>query len=153
MSDVAGGHTLAFTGTRWTLRRPGGVTVIFAVVFAAEFAFGVWMASRGFRWNDSMSRSASALTVLHGADPKLANIGFVWPPLPALCGVFWALFYPLWPGIVASGASAALTTAVCSGATAAILLATARQLGLPDRIGWTFTLLVALNPMVFLYGH
>ena len=114
-------------------RRINGAVAIFVLVFAVEFAFGMWMAARGFRWNDSMSRSASALSVLYSADPKLANIGFVWPPLPTLLGVFWALLYPIWPGIVSSGASAALSTATCSGATAAMLLLTARKLGLSDR--------------------
>jgi 4-amino-4-deoxy-L-arabinose transferase-like glycosyltransferase len=129
-----------------------GVVVIFVLVFAAELSFGVWMAARGFRWNDAMSRSASALSVLHSADPKLANIGFVWPPLPTLLDVISAVFYPLWPGVVSSGVAAALTTATCAGATAALLLATARRLGLSNRIGWTFALLVALHPMMFLYG-
>ena len=133
-------------------RRITGAVAIFVLVFAVEFAFGMWMAARGFRWNDSMSRSASALSVLYSADPKLANIGFVWPPLPTLLGVFWALLYPIWPGIVSSGASAALSTATCSGATAAMLLLTARKLGLSNPIGWAFALLVAANPMLFLYG-
>ena len=133
-------------------RRINGAVAIFVLVFAVEFAFGMWMAARGFRWNDSMSRSASALSVLYSADPKLANIGFVWPPLPTLLGVFWALLYPIWPGIVSSGASAALSTATCSGATAAMLLLTARKLGLSNPIGWAFALLVAANPMLFLYG-
>jgi hypothetical protein len=132
--------------------RPNEVALIFALVFAAEFAFGAWMAARGFRWNDAMSRSASALSVLHSADPKLANIGFVWPPLPTFFNAFWALFYPLWPGIMASGVAAALSTAVCAGASSALLLMTAKRLGLPTRLGWAFALLVALNPMLFLYG-
>jgi hypothetical protein len=140
------------TTTAGRRRSINGAVAIFVLVFAAEFAFGIWMAARGFRWNDSMSRSASALSVLHSADPKLANIGFVWPPLPTLLGVFWALFYPIWPGIVSSGASAALSTATCSGASAAMLLVTARKLGLSNRLGWAFALLVAANPMLFLYG-
>jgi hypothetical protein len=133
-------------------RSVSSAAVIFALVFAAELAFGVWMAARGFRWNDAMSRSASALSVLHSADPKLANIGFVWPPLPTLCGVFWALFYPLWPALISSGAAAALTTAACAGATASLLVVTAQRLGLSSRLAWTFALLVAINPMLFLYG-
>jgi hypothetical protein len=167
MSSVAGGHALeagsieVATGYRgnelpWrAIPRPravSGVVVIFVLVFAAELSFGVWMAARGFRWNDAMARSASALSVLHGADPKLANIGFVWPPLPTLLDLIWAVFYPVWPGVVSSGVAAALTTASCAGATAALLLATAGRLGLSPRVGWTFALLVALHPMVFLYG-
>jgi hypothetical protein len=33
-----------------------------------------------------------------------------------------------------------------------MLLMTARRLGLPNRLGWVFALLVALHPMLFLYG-
>jgi hypothetical protein len=167
MSSIADGHALRAgsieiaTGYREherpskaVPRRRGvsGVVVIFVLVFAAELSFGVWMAARGFRWNDAMSRSASALSVLHGADPKLANIGFVWPPLPTLLDAVWAVFYPVWPGIVSSGVAAALTTATCAGLAAALLLATARRLGLSNRVGWAFALLVALHPMMFLYG-
>lgn len=167
MSSVAGGRTLRpesldVTAGYWgigrlegAVHRPravSGVVAIFVLVFAAELSFGAWMAARGFRWNDAMSRSASALSVLHSADPKLANIGFVWPPLPTLLDVIWAVFYPIWPAIVSSGVAGALTTASCAGATAALLLGTARRLGLSNRIGWTFALLVALHPMMFLYG-
>jgi hypothetical protein len=167
MSDAGGSHALRPGGVfprtgDGADERPGrtlslplgvnGAAVIFLLVFAAELAFGAWMAARGFRWNDAMSRSASALSVLHSADPKLANIGFVWPPLPTLLGVFWALFYPIWPGIVSSGVAATLTTAACSGATAAMLLLTSGRLGLSHRLSWTFSLLVALHPMLFLYG-
>jgi Dolichyl-phosphate-mannose-protein mannosyltransferase len=152
VSLVADGYVLPADRAARPRRNLAGVGAIFFVVFAAELAFGAWMAARGFRWNDAMSRSASALFVVHGPDPKLANIGFVWPPLPTLLGVVWALFYPIWPSIVSSGVSAALTTAACAGATAVILLLTARQLGLSNRLGWAFALLVAVNPMVFLYG-
>jgi 4-amino-4-deoxy-L-arabinose transferase-like glycosyltransferase len=129
-----------------------GPLVAFLVVFGVTFAFGVWMASRGFRWNDAMSRAASALAVVHGPDAKLANIGFVWPPLPTLLGGVGALLYPIWPTVVSGGVSAALTTASCAGATAALLVATARRLGLSNRLGWAFALLVATNPILFLYA-
>jgi 4-amino-4-deoxy-L-arabinose transferase-like glycosyltransferase len=133
-------------------RAPTGPFMLFLLVSAATFAFGVWMASRGFRWGDAMSRAGSALAIIHDADAKLANIGFVWPPLPTLLNVLGALFYPIWPGIVSSGVSAALTTALCAGATAALLLLTARRLGLSNRLGWAFALLVATNPMIFLFA-
>jgi surface antigen len=126
--------------------------MVFLVVFAATFAFGVWMSARGFRWNDAMARAASALAVVQGPDAKLANIGFVWPPLPTLLDSIGALFYPIWPRVVSGGFSATLTTASCAGATAALLLATARRLGLSNRLGWTFALLVATNPILFLYA-
>jgi 4-amino-4-deoxy-L-arabinose transferase-like glycosyltransferase len=152
MSAVGVDHALRLRLTFSRRRGLSGPAGIFVLVFVAEFAFGAWMAARGFRWNDAMSRSASALSVVHGADPKLANIGFVWPPLPTLFAAFWALFYPVWPGIMSSGSAAALTTAACAGGTSALLLVTAKRLGLSSGLAWTFALVVALNPMLFLYG-
>lgn len=142
---------------RWATaarRRRGidGAVIIFLLVFAAQFAFGLWMASRGFRWGDAFYRSTGALFTLHSADPKLANIGFVWMPLPALLNLPWVALYPAWHSVVSSGAASALSSAVCGGATAAILLITARRLGLPRWLGWSFALLVSVNPMVFLYA-
>jgi hypothetical protein len=137
-----------------TTRRRGidGAVIIFVLVFAAQLAFGVWMSSRGFRWGDAFYRSTSALFALHSADPKLADIGFVWMPLPALLNLPWTALYPVWQDVVASGAASSLASAVCGGATATVLLITARRLRLPSWIGWAFALLVATNPMVFLYA-
>jgi hypothetical protein len=128
------------------------VAAIFVLVFAAQLSFGVWMAARGFVWGDAFFRSANALFVLHSADPKLANLGFVWMPLPTLLNLPWVAFYPVWPNIVSSGVASALTSAVCGGASAALLLKTAVRLGLPRRVGWAYALLVSANPMIFLYG-
>jgi hypothetical protein len=135
-------------------RRRGidGAAVIFILVFAAQLGFGVWMSARGFRWGDAFYRSTGALFALHSSDPKLANIGFVWMPLPALLNLPWVGLYPVWRDVVSSGAASALSSAVCGGATAAILLLTARRLGLPRWLGWSFALLVSANPMVFLYA-
>ena len=132
--------------------RLDGVAIIFLLVFAGQLAFGVWMSARGFRWGDAFYRSTGALFAVHSADPKLANIGFVWMPLPALLNLPWVSLYPVWREVVASGAASSLSSAVCGGATAAILLMTARRLGLAAWLGWAFALLVSLNPMVFLYA-
>jgi hypothetical protein len=132
--------------------RIDGSALLFAIVFSAQFAFGLWMASRGFRWGDAFYRSTSALFVLHSADPKLADIGFVWMPLPTLLNLPWAALYPVWPDVVSSGAASALASAVCGGAAAVILLITARRLRLPAPLGWAFALLVSLHPMLFLYA-
>jgi hypothetical protein len=143
MSVVAGGRALrsgtvsARTAERsrrvsYRRRLTAGPALIFIVVFAAELSFGAWMAARGCRWNDAMTRLVSGMWILHSADPKLANIGFVWPPLPTLMDGLVAVSYPIWPGLVSTGVGAAVTTAACAGATAAILLVTAR----PSRFSW-----------------
>ncbi len=144
---VSGTHPLrSGSASRRTSR------LIFVLVAAATLSCGMWLNYRGFLWNDSIARTTNALLVLHGSSPRLAAIGFVWMPLPTLAQILPVAFYPLWPGIVISGFAATLTTALAAGATAAILLASARALGLDDRLGWAFALLVALNPMVFLYA-
>ena len=129
-----------------------GPWVLFLLVVGAQFAFGMWMNSRGFLWNDALSRAASALFSLHSADPRLVAIGFVWMPLPSLIELLWVAFFPLWPQIVSSGFASTLTTALAGGATAALLLYTARRLGLSEWLGWAFALVVVANPMLFLYA-
>lgn len=133
-------------------RRVNGTVALFIIVCAAQAAFGIWMSARGFRWGDAFYRSTSALFVLHSSDPKLADIGFVWMPLPGLLNLPWAALYPVWQNVVTSGAASSLSSAVCGGASAAVMLFTARRLGLPRWLGWTFALLVSANPMVFLYA-
>ena len=148
----AGVYALGARALAAPRRGVNGTAVIFAVVFAAQLAFGVWMDARGFRWGDAFYRSTSALFVLHSSDPKLADIGFVWMPLPTLLNLPWAALYPVWPNVVSSGVASSLSSAVCGGAAAAVLLFTARRLGLPRWLGWVFALLVSANPMVFLYA-
>jgi hypothetical protein len=112
----------------------------------------MWMNSRGFLYNDAYSRATHALLVLYSSDPHLGAIGFVWMPLPVFIELLWVAFYPIWPQVVSSGFASTFTTALAGGATAALLLYTARRLGLSDRLGWVFALLVSANPMLFLYG-
>jgi hypothetical protein len=128
------------------------VVALFLVVLAAELAFGLWMSAQGFRWGDGISRAVHALVVVHGADPHLAAIGFVWMPLPSLVGVLWALPYPLWPDVIASGFASTMTSALGAAVAAVILLLTARRLGLSDRLGVVFAIVMAANPMLLLFG-
>jgi hypothetical protein len=148
-----GAHAQAASLRTFAIRRPpvSAAGTIFALVFAAQLSFGIWMATRGFVWGDAFFRSSNALFTLHSADPKLANIGFVWMPLPTLLNLPWVAFYPVWPDIVSSGVASSLTSAVWGGGAAAVLLMTADRLGVPKRVGWAYALLVSANPMIFLY--
>ena len=129
-----------------------GLLVLFLLVFGAQFAFGMWMNSRGFLWHDALSRASSALFSLYSVDPRLVAVGFVWMPLPSLLELIPTAFYPLWPNVVTSGFASTVTTAMAGGATAALLLAVARRLGLSSRLGWAYALIVSANPMLFLYA-
>jgi 4-amino-4-deoxy-L-arabinose transferase-like glycosyltransferase len=140
------------TQVRVKRRSKVSLPVLFLLVFGAQLTFGMWMNSRGFVFIDAYSRATNALMVLYSTDPHLAAIGFVWMPLPSLIELLWVAFFPLWPQIVSSGFASTLTTALAGGATAALLLYTARRLDLSDRLGWAFALVVAANPMLFLYA-
>jgi hypothetical protein len=129
-----------------------GLLLIFLLVSGAQFAFGMWINSRGFLFNDAISRATNALLALHSSEPTLTSVGFVWMPLPTLIELLWVSVYPLWPGVVPSGFASTLTTALAGGVTASILLGTARAMGLSSLYGWLYTLAVALNPMLFLYA-
>lgn len=110
------------------------------------------MDGRGFLWGDALSRATSALLALYSTDPHLAAIGFVWMPLPTLVELAWVSIYPLWPGVVSSGFASTLTTALCGGCTAALLMAASRRFGIRPFIGWAFVLVVCLDPMLFLFA-
>ena len=138
--------------------RPSGeerrfaLPAIFFLVGGAQLAFGMWLNSLGFLWNDALSRASNALMALYGTDPHLAAIGFVWMPLPTLVEMAWTPLYLLWPGVVSSGFSSTLTTAAAGGSTAALLLYASRKFGLPSLSGWVFALVVSLNPMILLFA-
>lgn len=133
-------------------RRDFNFPLMFLLVFEAQIMFGMWMNYRGFVLVDAMSRAMNSLQVLYSTDPHAGSIGFVWMPLPSLMELLWVVFYPLFPGIVSSGFASTVTTALAGGATATLLLATARALDLPRALSWAYALLVSTNPMLFLYA-
>lgn len=139
--------------TAAAIQRPWRTLLVaFLLAAGAQFAFGMWMNARGFIYVDAYSRAVNALLALYSSSPHLAAIGFIWMPLPSLIEMFWVVMYPLWPAVVSTGFASTLTTALASGATAALLLATARKLDLNPKLAWVYTLVVVANPMLFLYG-
>jgi hypothetical protein len=133
-------------------RRTLPVVALFLVVLGVELAFGLWMNARDFRWLDGISRAVNALVMVHGADPHLAAVGFVWMPLPTFVEAVWALLYPVWPDVIASGFASTMTSALGAAIAAVIVLLTARRLELSDRFGVLFAVVVAANPMLLLFG-
>jgi hypothetical protein len=133
-------------------RRTLPVVALFLVVLGVELAFGLWMNARDFRWLDGISRAVNALVMVHGADPHLAAVGFVWMPLPTFVEAVWVLLYPVWPDVIASGFASTMTSALGAAIAAVIVLLTARRLELSDRFGVLFAVVVAANPMLLLFG-
>ncbi len=126
--------------------------IVFLLLSAGELAFGLWMDSRGINPNDAASRVSLALTALYGSDPHLSAIGFNWMPLPTFLELGTTALFPYWEGVVTTGFAFTAITAVAAGTTGVLLLWTSFRLGLPRWLGWAFALVVAANPMIFLYG-
>ena len=123
-----------------------------AFVVAANLAVGGWMNSEGFRAIDGISRAASALGVVHGTDPHLGAVGFVWMPLPTLLELPIVAFFPLWPEVASSGFASTLVTALAGGLTAGLLILAGRRLGVGLGLSSAFAIAVASSPMILLYG-
>lgn len=97
---------------------------------------------------DALSRTYSATMVLHSRFPHLAAIGFIWPPLPALAQLPFAI--PLeWTN---DGFSGGIVTTLAGGALLATLNALLRSAGLPGRWRLLLIVLFALNPMWLFYA-
>lgn len=97
------------------------------------------------RWGlipeDAAARTLQAAQVFYGRDPKLANIGFVWPPLPVLLQLPLALLPGLWP----TGLCGAAVSALGGALAGALLNETARAAGW-GRARYLLVGAFALNP-------
>ncbi len=99
------------------------------------------------RWGlipaDAAARTLLAAQVFFGRDPKLANLGFVWLPLPALLQLPLVVVPGLWPTGLAGAAVSALGGALAGG----LINDTARFLGW-GRARHLLVAAFALNPAV-----
>lgn len=115
----------------------------------ALLALGVVAAVRfGAYEPDALARVYSAARTVRGNRPALANVGFIWPPLPTLVEIPFALVRPL----VTTGL-AAVCMSVIFAALALILLNRILYPYVPAR-RWRFAFLAAyqLNIMILIYS-
>lgn len=99
------------------------------------------------RWGlipaDAAARTLLAAEVFFSRDPKLANLGFVWLPLPAFLQLPLVLVPGLWP----TGLAGAVVSALAGALTGALINETARALGW-GRSRYLLVAAFALNPAV-----
>lgn len=135
----------------------------FFVVTGLYLAIGMWLYSmvspsvettQGTYvvFGDAISRADHALGALHGSDPHLASIGFIWLPLPSILELAPVSFFRLWPDVVSSGFASTLVSAVASGGTAALIVGLGARLCLAKPVVLLLVALFVLNPMIMLYG-
>ncbi|MBI3763383.1 MAG: glycosyltransferase family 39 protein [Chloroflexi bacterium] len=97
---------------------------------------------------DAMARTRSAWQVFFSGEPKLANVGFVWAPLPTLLQLPFVLIPPL----RYKGLSGNLVTVLAGAASAMLVALFLRRTKLPALLRWLMVAAFVLNPMVIFYS-
>ena len=117
---------------------------------AAYLALGVVLGRvLDYHEPDAFSRTASAYQALFGREQRMAVLGAVWTPLPALVQMpFLVLLSPFGLQELAGAVVGALATV----AMLAFLDHLARSLGLPSWLRIGLLVLFALHPMVLLFA-
>ncbi len=122
---------------------------LFLLVAILGSAIGIWaMVGLHFydvRNTDNLARTYLAVQVFFGYEPKLANIGFVWPPVPSLLQLPLVL---LFPALAFQGATGPIVSAL-SGGVCLVILNRILSLYVPKRaLRYTLLGLYQLNPLV-----
>lgn len=126
---------------------------IFILVLLLELGVGYYLTSiYGFMSGDASSRVANAFYVLYSREPSLANIGFVWNPLPSFMEMILLIFYPIFPALASEGLAAVIVSGLFAALTVALLVKAGNQFGLNKWLSIAFALLYAFNPYIFYYG-
>lgn len=130
-----------------------GICAVFAVIFAAELAFGIYLAYyRDFVYYDAVSRVANAFYVLYSRDPHLGSIGFVWNPLPSMLALIPLLFWRWIPAVATAGLASGFLTALFAAGTVALLYQQFMKQTGSRLLALCIPLAFAFNPFIFLYG-
>ena len=123
--------------------------IVWVSLFALYLALGYFLQARlNLFVGDALARSYSARSVLFGHEPKIANIGFIWAPLPTLLQIPLLLF----PPFRYRALTAAVVTAGTSAGIAVLILLFLRRAPLPRPVRWLIVAAYALNPYVLLYS-
>ena len=135
------------------LRRPSASTWMFLGLFAlyALLAADLVYTNRVFQ-GDAFSRMGNAYNALTSRDPKLAAIGFVWSPLPILVLMPFVSLRQFAPSLVTMAFGSNLVSAACMAGFVVVIFRTLQEQGVPVKIRYALAALVALNPLVLVYG-
>lgn len=120
--------------------------MVFLATAAPTLLLGLWLAvGRHVYHPDAVARTYSAMQVVHGYEPKLANLGLVWPALPSLAQVPFAL---LLPSLSYQGGTGPIVSAL-STAIALVLLNRILTHHVPERqIRYGLLALFLTNPLI-----
>jgi len=123
--------------------------IVFAVAFAAYFAIGYWVTiGNHVIVFDALDRLTRALLVWHNDPPKLAAIGFVFPPLTTAMFLPLAAIKPLATSLVALP----MASAGCAALTVVFIDRTLARCDMPMPLRAPLLLAFALNPLWVFYA-
>ena len=120
-------------------------------LFVFYVAMGVFFAMRGVFMGDALARTTAANQVIHGFDPHIASIGFVWGPIPTVLEIPLIWLIPL-KQMVTDG----IAGSVVSAAFAILAVASLRGILHDRRLPKTTTLVIVLafafNPFIVIFA-
>jgi hypothetical protein len=123
--------------------------IVFFVAFAAYLAIGYWVTiNQHVIVFDALDRLTRALLVWHNDPPKLAAIGFVFPPLTTAMFLPLAAIKPLATSLIALP----LASSVCAAVTIVFLDRTLARCDMPLPLRAPLLLAFAINPLWVFYA-
>jgi hypothetical protein len=126
-----------------------GSRILFLFAFAAYFAIGAYTTIHlHVVLGDAESRLTHAYDVFWNAPPKLAALGFVWPPLMSAVFLPFALVRPLATSLWALP----LMTAIAGAGLLTTLERALRHVGMGAAARLAIVALFGINPMVAAYA-
>jgi hypothetical protein len=133
--------------------RISAATLLFAGLLLVYLAVAAWLVFLQHSiMEDALSRVANAQYVLFSREPKLANLGFVWTPLPSLLMLPFLPLKALWPPLVEQGFLANILSAVAMAASARVLLGLLEDMRVPRRVAFALVAAFGLQPMIVWFG-
>jgi hypothetical protein len=122
---------------------------LFLVAYAVYAAIGLRLTLvQHLTVFDAVSRLAHAYFVWYNVPPKLAAIGFVWPPMQTLAFLPSAAFKPL----ATSLAALPLTSALFGAGTLVVLNVFFRSCGMKPLLRYGLIVAFGVNPMIVFYS-
>lgn len=149
-----GGESILYSKSKQTTPRSIRIdTIVFILIFLAEFAYGVYLGYfKNILLGDAVSRTANAFYVLFCKPYRFTSMGLVWNPLPSVLQLPFVALAHLWRPIVTKGIGAAAVTAFFAAWQGKTLLHTFEKLNVEHLPALLITLLFCFNPYVFFYG-
>jgi hypothetical protein len=154
--DLAGTHVSPGAGASAAAcpdSRISAETLLFAGLLLVYLAVAAWLVFVHHSiMEDALSRVANAQYVIFSREPKLANLGFVWTPLPSLLVLPFLPLKFVWPPLAEQGFLANILSAVAMAASARVLVGLLGDLRVPRRVAVILGVAFGLQPMIVWFG-